>query len=177
MKKDFKYRICKECKSRFKQLRPLQYLCSYECSVKYAEKKVEDKEKKEVKKIKESLLTHSDYIQLLQKVVNTYIRLRDHGNGCISCDKPLNSKYDAGHYYPTTYQYLRFNEDNIHAQCVQCNRDKHGNTHEYTIRLEKKIGFDRLQKLHNDRHKRLELSIHEIKDLIKVYKQKIKELK
>ena len=51
-----------------------------------------------------------------------------------------------------------------------------GNLVEYRPQLEEKIGFDRLQTLHNNRHKRLELSIPEIKDLIKIYKEKTKAL-
>ena len=89
-----------------------------------------------------------------------------------------NVKYDAGHFYPTTYQYLRFNEDNVHKQCSNnCNLHKSGNFQEYSPRLEARIGMERVQKLHHDRHKRLELSIPELKELIKEYKLKIKQLK
>lgn len=160
------------------QKRPLQYLCSVSCAYKYSRKQSEKKERKELIEKKKSLLTHKDYIQLLQKVVNTFIRLRDKDQNCISCDITLQGKkYDAGHFYPTTYQVLRFHEDNIHAQCVRCNRDLHGNQIEYMPRLEKKIGLDKLQWLHAHRHDRLELSIPEIQEKIKYYKLKIKDLK
>lgn len=171
-----KERKCKNCGLKFMQVRPLQYLCGGDCGWKYADKKAKLKDKKKISELKESLLTHKDYIQLLQKVVNTYVRMRDKECGCISCDRPLNTKFDAGHFYPTTYQFLRFHEDNIHGQCVRCNRDLHGNQIEYMPRLEKKIGVDRMQWLHAHRHDRLELSIPELKEKIKEYKKKIKEL-
>ena len=145
------------------------------CAIKDAHKKIVKRANKEHKEAKKGLLTHKDYIQLLQKVVNTFVRMRDKDNGCISCDRPLNTKFDAGHFYPTTYQFLRFHEDNINGQCVRCNRDLHGNQIEYMPRLINKIGVDKMQWLHAHRHDRLELSIPEIKEKIKEYKKKIKD--
>ena len=145
------------------------------CAIKYTHKQNVKRANKEHKEAKKGLLTHKDYIQLLQKVVNTFVRMRDKDCNCISCDRPLNTKFDAGHFYPTTYQFLRFHEDNINGQCVRCNRDLHGNQIEYMPRLEKKIGVDRMQWLHAHRHDRLEISIPEIKEKIKEYKKKIKD--
>lgn len=172
-----KERKCKNCGLKFMQIRPLQYLCGGDCGWKYADKKAKLKDKKKISELKESLLTHKDYIQLLQKVFNTYIRLRDKDNNCISCDTSMkNRKGDASHYYPTTYQFLRFNEDNAHLGCVPCNQYKSGNLLEYAPRLEKKIGVDRMQWLHAHRHDRLEMSIPDLKEKIKEYKKKIKEM-
>lgn len=174
-------RKCKNCGELFKPIySSTQPVCSIECSIAYSKLLKLNKEakerKEETKVMKEKLLTHKDYIQVLQKLVNTYVRMRDAKEGCISCEKPLNNKFDAGHMYPTTYQFLRFHEDNINGQCVRCNRDLHGNAHEYAPRLEKKIGFDRMQWLHAHRHDRLELTIEDLKELIIKYKLKIKEL-
>lgn len=149
-------------------------------ATKVVKKETDRKSRKETRAMREGLLTHNDYVQLLQKVFNTYIRLRDKGDPCISCDTPAESniKWDAGHFYPTTYGYLRFNEDNVNKQCSNnCNLHKSGNFQEYAPRLEEKIGVDRMQKLHNDRHKTIKRSIPEIKDKIKEYKAKIKQLK
>lgn len=167
-------RKCKNCKEVFQKKQPLQFVCSPKCGIEYNRK---DKDKKMIKQMKENLLTHKDYIKMFQVVFNAYIRKRDADKPCISCGTTANVKYDAGHFYPTTYQYLRFNEDNVHKQCSNnCNLHKHGNFQEYAPRLEERIGFERVQKLHNDRHKRLELSIPELKELIKEYKLKTKQL-
>jgi len=147
-----KKRKCKQCGQYFQQQRPLQYLCSWECASIYAkelEKKKEEKEwKKRKKVIKEELKTHSDYVKELQIVFNKYIRLRDKGKPCISCDKPLKGKFDAGHFYSVgSYPNLRFNEINVHGQCVYCNQYKGGNIHEYRKRLKVRIGIPMMQQL------------------------------
>jgi hypothetical protein len=132
---------------------------------------------KQKRELKDKLLTHKDYLQLLQKVFNQYIRLRDKDLGCISCGTRKDVEYAAGHFYPTTYQFLRFNEDNVHKQCNKhCNMMLRGNLNEYRPALELKIGVERLQWLHAHRHDKLDLSIPEIKDLIKFYKLKTKSL-
>lgn len=180
--KKIKSKKCKQCKQLFEPQRPLQYLCSATCTYEYARilviKRVEKKNKENVKEIKDGLLSHKDYIQLFQKVFNTYIRMRDLNKGCISCGVTLtDKKYDCGHFLPTTYQFLRFNEDNCAGQCVHCNQHKHGSQYEYSIGLEQRIGVDRMQWLHAHRHDRIEISIPELKDKIKEYKKKIKDLK
>ena len=170
-----KLRRCKNCKERFEPLQPLQYVCGYKCANEYQKLLKTNKEAKEwrVKKaqMKSDLLTHKDYIKMLQVVFNAFIRERDKSLSCISCGTTKNVEYAAGHFYPTTYQFLRFNEDNVHKQCNKhCNMMLRGNINEYRPNLEKKIGFERLQWLHHNRHNRLELSIPELKELIKEYK-------
>jgi hypothetical protein len=130
-----------------------------------------------VKTFSENLKNKSYYINELQKLVNKIVRIRDVNNSCISCDKILTNKikYDAGHCYPSTYSFLRFNLDNIHAQCVQCNRDLHGNINEYKSKLEIKIGSERLQWLHAHRHDKSDYNIEWLKEQIKYYKLKLKE--
>ena len=171
---------CKICKTKFEPTYSWQALngvCSGGCAYKLTEIKKENAVKEKVKGFKEKLKTKSDYIRDLQKLVNIFIRKRDLGNRCISCETILTekTKYDAGHFYPTTYQVLRFNEDNIHGQCVRCNRDLHGNISEYRPRIEEKIGVDRVQWLHAHRHDRMDLSIEDLKNLITEYKLKIKQ--
>ena len=174
------------CNERFQQVQPLQYLCMppKDCSWKYQEKLLANKLKKEnkderaeLKTLKESLLTHKDYVKLLQIVFNTWIRKRDENLPCISCDTPMSErKGDASHYFATTYQFLRFNEDNVHLSCVPCNQFKHGNILEYAPRLEAKIGTDRIQWLHAHRHDRFDMTIEELKEKIIYYKKKIKSI-
>lgn len=134
--------------------------------------------KEKRKQWQEDLKTKGDYISILQAVFNTYIRLRDKDRPCISCGCKTSNKWDAGHFYPTTYSYLRFDEDNVHKQCSKsCNMEKHGNMAEYRPRLIERIGLARVTRLDNSRHLKLELSIPEIKEKIVEYKQKIKDLK
>ena len=134
---------------------------------------------KEKKVIKEKLLTKSDYLNIAQKVFNTFIRLRDKGKNCISCDRVLkDNDINASHFFSVgAYPNLRFNEDNVHNSCINCNQYKHGNQKEYDLRLPNRIGTERYQKLLEERNKPLKLSIDEIKELINKYREKIKQFK
>jgi hypothetical protein len=113
----------------------------------------------------------------LQKVFNTYIRQRDKLKPCISCGKNLGKTFHAGHFFSVgAYPNLRFNENNVHGQCVECNLHKHGNVKEYDLRLQNVISDKEYSELLEMRHKPLKLSVDEVKELIAIYKQKIKEL-
>ena len=130
--------------------------------------------RKEKSELKEKLKTKSEWLNEFQKVFNTYIRERDYKKPCVSCDKPLAGKFDAGHYFTVgAYPNIRFNEDNVHGQCVECNQHRHGNIAEYSIRLPYRIGQERYDKLLMSRNESNKLSIEDIKLLICSYKEKI----
>lgn len=108
-----------------------------------------------------------------------YIRKRDEGNFCISCNK--FGELQAGHYFPAGHHSaLKFNENNIHGQCLQCNFHKHGNLSNYKINLELKIGKEELQKLEITAafHKRtgFKWDRFTLIETIEYYKRKVKEL-
>ena len=145
----------KQCKKRFNPRNSSQTVCSIECSRKYA-KQLRDKKTKEdqkqwnveKKRLKEKLKTTSDHLQEAQVIFNTFIRLRDKNESCISCPRPLVNKYDAGHYRSVgNNPELRFDEMNCNAQCVYCNQHLRGNAIEYRIRLVKKIGVKEVERL------------------------------
>ncbi len=180
-----KNKKCKssECTKRFDQVRFGQEVCGFECSIDYSRQKQakinKDKDKAYKKEIKAKHKTWSSYIKDCEREFNAFIRERDKNEPCISCDAlPGNYKLTAGHFWPTTYQILRFNEDNVHGQCwYNCNKNKHGNVNEYRIRLIKKIGANNVKELDESRHEKLDLTINEIVELKEYYKQKTKHLK
>ncbi|MEN2908551.1 hypothetical protein EFIBHEMM_01788 [Mannheimia haemolytica] len=131
----------------------------------------------EQRKRLEKLKSRRDFEKDLQKIFNKFIRLRDKDLPCISCGRYHQGKYDAGHYKTVGGNpELRFNEDNCHSQCVPCNRHLHGNIVNYRVNLIEKIGLERVEFLERKDHPPLKLTIEQIKDLIKVYKAKCKEL-
>ncbi len=83
---------------------------------------------------------------------NAFIRQRDSKDGffvCISCNhtKPI-SQLNAGHFYSAgQFPEVRFNEDNVHGQCIRCNMYLHGNLDNYRKGLERKLGNTRTIKL------------------------------
>ena len=172
-----KAKKCKQCKKSFTPERPLQYLCSFECSIEYLKKEKAKCWAKEKKVLKEKLMTHKDYLKLLQITFNTYIRTRDERQPCISCGTFKAEEFHAGHYVATTHQYLRFNENNVWKQCSKCNTHLRGNLIPYRIELINRIGLKQVEQLENDRNKEQKLSISEIKEMIIIYKQKIKDEK
>lgn len=168
-------RKCLHCKLRFEPYRPNQVVCSGTCAAHYAALKSKLKAKKEKKEAKEKLKTRTDHLKELQVIFNKYIRLRDKDKPCISCDRPLAGKYDAGHFMSCgSHPNLRFMETNVHGQCVHCNQHKHGNILEYSLRLPKRIGEYEYNGLISEKDKPLKLTLPEILELKEVYKAKIK---
>jgi len=80
------------------------------------------------------------------KKFRAFIRRRDAGEQCISCDSWNTS--DASHYFSAgNYPALEFDPDNCHTACRKCNYFLSGNLVEYHKKLLKKIGEERVLKL------------------------------
>lgn len=172
--KQIKDKNCKWCGTVFRPYMSADRFCSTYCFVDAHKDKVWRKIAKEKKaKLKSRL----DYLKDLQKIFNKYIRLRDKDLPCISCKRFDVEEFHAGHYIPSTYSYLRINEDNVNKQCSYCNTHLRGAITDYRINLIKKIGLTRVEYLENSKHKSFELSIEEIKLKIEYYKKICKELK
>ena len=176
---------CKSCKTKFEPKFFLQKFCltTEQCKVDatafgIAEvKKKADKDwQKEKKVLKEKLKSQADYVKDLQTVFNAYIRLRDKDLPCVSCGTYNAEEFHAGHYIPTTFQVLRFNEFNVWKQCSRCNTHLRGNITAYRIELINRIGLAEVEKLENKRHEISKLSIPDLKAKIVHYKAQIKIL-
>lgn len=87
------------------------------------------------------------WIEKLDKVFSIYIRLRDskefgfRAARCISCGevKPFDM-FDAGHFVSRNCMPLRFDEDNVHAECSSCNRFQGSHLLGYRKNLILKLG-------------------------------------
>ncbi|SDE15994.1 recombination protein NinG [Riemerella columbipharyngis] len=98
--------------------------------------------------------TKGQLVEQAQKLVNAFVRERDAINDkgdfvCISCGKyKPKHQCNAGHYFSRgNYPSVRFDLDNIHSQCIQCNLHQHGNLIPYRERLIRKIGKKRFEQL------------------------------
>lgn len=171
---------CKHCREPFTPFRTTmeKYCGKSECMRVFIAEAKDKKWKKDKAKMKEDLMSTSDWLQKLQReYFNPYIRLRDHSLPCISCGI-RTGQFHAGHYRSVGHNpSLRFNEDNVHKQCAQCNNYKRGNVSEYRLNLIKKIGIKRVEALEQNNHEPIKLTVSEIKGLITVYKLKIKNCK
>jgi hypothetical protein len=172
-----KTRKCKYCRSVFSPITTLQKNCfDPNCVSEWIQEVKQKNWQKKKAKLKADLMTLSDYVKLTQQVFNKYIRLRDVGNVCISCQKkPL--KENAGHFYNANNHWsVRFDERNVHLQCEHCNTFLSGNLIYYRENLLKKIGIEEFENLSAEAMKTRKFTIEELKEIIATYKKKCKEL-
>jgi hypothetical protein len=169
---------CKNCKEKFEPIRFNHKFClKDECIKAFVEEAKAAQWKKTKVKLKNDLKTTTDWLKEAQKVFNTFIRLRDDGLNCISCDKPPKKK-NCGHYFSQGgHANVRFDEDNCHLQCEHCNTFLSGNLINYQIGIEKRIGAQRLIELQGRAHEIRKYTADELKEIILIYKKKITELK
>ena len=94
----------------------------------------------------------------LWKVFSLYIRQRDNYQ-CFTCGRhATGSGMHAGHYIPKSAGgiALYFHEQNVHAQCYNCNINLSGNSDIYSQKIIEKYGqetLDHLRQLRNETHK------------------------
>ena len=186
-----KQKTCPVCKNKWQPFSSMEKVCpTVRCAVKYIEiknakaKAKEDKAfRAETKRLKEMIKPKGKWLKEAQAAFNKFIRLRDKGLPCISCDRKweatphlTGSIFDAGHYRSTgSMATLRFEESNCHAQCVRCNRNLSGNVAEYRIRLVKRIGEEKLSWLEGP-HEPKKYTIEDLKETKALYSKKAKEL-
>jgi hypothetical protein len=169
---------CRNCQDRFNPIRSTleKYCQKDECIRAMVCETKEKLWKQNKKKMKEDIMTVQDYMKIAQQTFNKYIRLRDQGKNCISCGKKPK-KENAGHFYSAgTHTAVRFNERNVHLQCEHCNTFLSGNLLNYREKLLIKLGFDEFERLSVDAMKTRKYTREELKEIIELYKQKIKDV-
>ena len=164
--------------------------CSFDCMAKWGLAQAAMKKEKErianeqwTKDFKHRVATNtvepekvSDWLKKCEKKVNAYIRLRDNGKPCISCDWPDDgsNQRHASHFRSVgACSSLRFNTLNIHASCAQCNSSKSGNISEYRPRLVDKIGIEMVEWIESQ-PKQKRYGIDYLKKLYKTFHRLIK---
>jgi len=169
---------CKNCKEKFIPIRfNMKYCIETECLRAFSDE-IKQKMWKEKKiRMKTELKTTQDWLKEAQTIFNKYIRERDQGQLCISCNT-IPKKKNAGHYFSSGgHSNVRFDEDNVHLQCEHCNTYLSGNLLNYQIGIEKRIGGEKLIELQSRAHIEKRWTIEELKNIIKKYKEKVKVIK
>ena len=104
--------------------------------------------KKDIRARKQALKSLGTLHKEAQPEFNKYIRLRDKGQPCISCQRHHSGQYHAGQYRSVgAFPELRYVEKNVHLQCSVCNTHRSGNGIDYRINLVKKIGLAAVEEL------------------------------
>jgi hypothetical protein len=168
---------CKNCKDKFEPIRfNHKYCLKDECIKAFVEEVKTNQWKTTKKRMKEDIKTLQDWLKEAQTIFNKYIRLRDMGLVCISCQQTPKKK-NAGHYFSSGgHSNVRFDEDNVHLQCEHCNTFLSGNLLNYQIGIQKRIGAQKLLELQERAHLTKKWTIDELKEIIKTYKTKVRSL-
>jgi hypothetical protein len=169
---------CKHCKDKFEPIRFNHKYCLKDECIKAFVAEVKEKTWKETKtRMKTDLKTTQDWLKEAQSIFNKYIRLRDEGLLCVSCNT-IPKKRNCGHFYSQGgHSNVRFDEDNCHLQCEHCNTYLSGNLLNYQIGIEKRIGAEKLIELQGKAHLEKRWSVEEIKEIIKKYKDLVRDMK
>lgn len=181
---------CKVCKTDFVKSKPLQNVCGFDCAMvqghakaKAIKAKRDRLDRAETRQKLADMATKPELTALAQKAFNAYVRMRDYGLKCISCNNPIawdgektGGVVDCGHYLSVGARVnLRFTEDNAAAQCKKCNNFLAGNAVNYRIGLVKRIGLARVEALECD-HELKHYSKDDLRAIAAKYKQMTKEL-
>lgn len=161
-----------------------QCVCDWACAIEYnLQQKAKNnaidakKTRKAYKDTKDKLKSLTEHLREAQRHFNLWVRVRDEHKPCISCGRVSGCQFHGGHYRTTkAAPQLRFNEDNVHKQCAQCNNHLSGNITEYRIELVKRIGVERVEALENNNELK-RYTIDEVKEIKRIYREKLRLLK
>lgn len=131
-----------------------------------------------IRERKQALKSKSDWAREAQAAFNKWVRARDAGQPCISCDRPDDGTHQrhASHYRSRgACPELAFEPLNVHASCAQCNSMKSGNIAEYRIRLVKKIGQEALDWLEGP-HESKKYTIEQLRQIKADYSRLAREM-
>lgn len=190
-------RRCRYCKTR-KPLSELQiinggaYCIEGDHAVQYAiEQREKGRQKAEKVRRQESAERKREYKKndlrhqktLTRQACNKLVRLLDEGKPCISCGKPWDKTFQAGHFHSVgSHPELRFDLRNIHAQCPGDNlaSERRKSTQrtvaqEYEARLIERYGDDLVSWL-NGPHAQAHYTCEDLLELRKLFNSEIRRI-
>jgi hypothetical protein len=91
---------------------------------------------------------------------------------CVTCELVKDIKeMDAGHFVPGRHNAVLFDERNVHAQCIGCNRFKHGNLIPYYEYMVDAYGQEVIDELKIENKKTRPYTKDELKQMATEYKE------
>ena len=113
-----------------------------------------------------------------KKICHEYIRERDKDKPCICCGKPLGEEYHAGHFLESgNNPQVRYDEDNIHGQRVDCNYFKGGDSGDYKENLIARIGKEKVNNLLSKKGGSMKRTAQDYLDIENYFKEKLRLIK
>lgn len=150
-------KLCRVCGKGFLPFQSTQIVCGVSCArrIPVIQRKEAKADRLKTRARIDELRPLSYWVKQAQGAFNAWIRQRDAGKPCISCQRPAGQFSDAGHYLTIGARpELRFDEANVHRQCIPCNQHLHGNLIRYRLGLIARVGqaeVDRLEGPHAPR--------------------------
>jgi len=113
-------------------------------------------------------LSFSVYIRTRDCIRTT--ETREYGR-CFTCMKAYPFRdLEPGHFVKRSCKVLRYDEHNVHAQCVGCNQFKSGNDKVYRAQLVKLYGEKTVQNMRSKRFKSPKMySASDLKDVAREF--------
>lgn len=186
MIRSLKPKRCRICARDFTPISSMSKVCSVPCSLEWARKLAEKKAAQDARtarvsarEARERAKTRGEHLRELQTAFNAWIRKRDEGEKCISCERPASwrGQWDAGHYRAVgSAPELRFEPLNVHRQCGPCNVHLSGNLIPYRRNLIAKIGLTAIEWLEGP-HEPKKLSVADIKEMKAYYRAEVRRMK
>ena len=119
-------------------------------------------------------------VKKIDEAFSEFIRRRDTKDGwgkCCSCGAiKAYEQLDAGHFINRKWLATRWHEDNVHAQCISCNRFGEGDSAGFALFMLDKYGREHVEYLQALSRTRAGFSDFGGELMLKEYKQKLKEL-
>ena len=83
---------------------------------------------------------------------------------------------DAGHFISRNWTALRWDERNVNAQCLRCNRFAGGEIDEYFLWIDKTYGDGTAREMISHKHEMFKLERKWLEEQIKIYQDKVNEI-
>ena len=116
--------------------------------------------------------------EALQLYVRVKAADRDGIVSCVTCGKRSHYKdgMQGGHFIKRKWVSTKLMEENVHPQCVYCNKYLEGNYIPYTLFMQDTYGRDFVEKLEVLKHETKKYYRNEVEEIIRELKSKTKQL-
>ena len=121
-------------------------------------------------------------IKKLDKIFSEYIRRKYADKkgivSCYTCGEKAYWKGEGmqnGHFISRRSRILRWDERNCRIQCYSCNVMRYGESYIFGVKLNQEYGYNIADELLIESKKIIKQSDEDLKNLIKLYEDKIKE--
>ena len=121
--------------------------------------------------------TRSKLVKKLDIIFSKWVRQSnaDHAGFCVcvTCGKKEHWKsIQAGHFMSRKHYSTRWDEDNVHPQCVACNVYRAGEQYKYSVA----IGEFTAERLYLKSQELVKFTNYELEEMINDYEERLKDI-